>query len=282
MIVKSKKIVALLIGYLVLMPVESFAVEPWKFGIHPYLPALDLIERFEPLVSYLEQITGREIDIFIASSYEQLIDEVVEGNVELAYMGPALYASLGPGHDQVVPLAKLAARGKPFFSGAIVTRGGSSIQGVKDLVDKRFAFGSVKSTMSHIVPRYEMEERGVSVDQLGEYQFVGSHRNVALSVLAGRFDAGAVKEEVYEKYRNRGLRALLWTRKIPEHVFVASSALSPSERDMIKRYLLKLKGMTPEEQQILRAIKKTATSLVPARRHDYDELSSILGRVNSE
>lgn len=266
---------------LLFLPQLSAAMEPLRLAVHPYLPPIELIERFTPIKQYLEQKTEREISIHIASSYEQLVSDVINGNVDIAYMGPALYASISNRKD-VKPLVKLSINGSPFFNGAIVTSERSTVKHVKDLIGKRFAFGDIKSTMSHIVPRYELEKRGITVKHLDKFDFLGSHQNVALAVLMGKYDAGAVKEEVYQKYRNRGLRLLLWTRKIPEHLFVASSALSTAESEQIQEHLLRLRGVIPQHRQILHAIKPTVSSLAPAYRNDYEELNSIFQHVSNE
>lgn len=74
----------------------------------------------------------------------------------------------------------------------------------KNRVD--IAFGDPESTMSHLVPRFMLWRVGVTGEVLADYQFLSNHTNVALGVLVGDFDAGAVKEEVFYEFEPKGLK----------------------------------------------------------------------------
>ena len=133
--------------------------------------------------------------------------------------------------------------------------------------------------MSHLVPRFMLLEAGISADDLADYQFLGSHPNVALGVLAGDFDAGAVKEEVFNTYEPQGLQALATTPPFSEHVFVARSTLPPETVEVVRLALYRLRD-TPEGQTILSGIKKRLTGMVPVQDSDYDNLREILKNLH--
>jgi phosphonate transport system substrate-binding protein len=129
--------------------------------------------------------------------------------------------------------------------------------------------------MSHLVPRFMLWKAGVSTDDLADYRFLGSHTNVALGVLAGDFDAGAVKEEVFYQYEQQGLRALATTPPFSEHLFVARSTLPPRTLAILREALFRIKD-TPEGQIILAGIKNRLTGMVPVQDSDYDNLREVL------
>ena len=116
---------------------------------------------------------------------------------------------------------------------------------------------------------------GVDVSKLAGYQFTGSHDNVAVGVLAGDFDAGAVKEEVFYKFRSRGLEELVSTPEIPEHLFVARSGLPERRIDALRSAFSRL-DKDPKGQEILGSIKKGIDSMRMAEDSDYDGLRKIL------
>ena len=251
------------------------ADEALIFAVHPYLPATELVKRFAPLADYLGRGIGQPVTLKISKDYKEHIDLVGRGDADIAYMGPASYVRMTDRYGIKPLLARLEIMGKPVFKGAIIVRRESKIHDLADLAGKRFAFGNPASTMSHLVPRYMLIDEGVEISELAGYTHLKTHNNVALSVLVGDFDAGAVKEEVFYKYEERGLRALAWTPAISEHVFVAGSALSPKKADVLRTALYNLKN-TGEGEEIMKGIKNTMTAMVPAKDGDYDNLRHIL------
>ncbi len=245
------------------------------FAVHPYLPATEIIERFSPLVKYLSKELGEPIDIHISRDYQTHIVEIGKDNVDIAYMGPASYVKMVDTYGRKPLLARQAINGKTTFRGVIIVRKDSPLQSLKDLVGKRFAFGDPESTMSHLVPRFMLWKEGVTIDNLGGYAFLENHHNVALGVLVGDFDAGAVKEEVFDEYEKRGLRELVRTPELSEHVFVASNRLSPEKVKKLRDALYFLRDKE-EGQDSMKSIKNTITGMVPVKDEDYDNLRDIL------
>jgi phosphonate transport system substrate-binding protein len=262
-------------------PYVSVAGDALTLGIHPYLPATELAGRFTPLADYLARITGRPVEIRIAKDYQEHIDRVGRDEVDIAYMGPAPYVKLVDAYGEKPILARLEINGKPSFQGVIVTTRESPIQSLSELAGKRFAFGDPDSTMSHLVPRYMLAEAGVGVERLGGYEYLHSHVNVALGVLMGHFDAGAVKEEVFYEYEKRGLRALAWSPRISEHLFVTSKTLPPETVKTLREALFSLRD-TEEGRAILSSIKEGVTAMVPASDGDYDTLRAILRALEEQ
>lgn len=244
-------------------------------SVHPYLSASELINRFTPLCRYLSQKLGENISIRIAKDYDDHIKQIGEDNVDIAFIGPAPYIKMVDKYGKKRILARMEINGKPTFQGVIMVAKSSSFQSLKDLTGKRFAFGDPNSTMSHLVPRFMMWNVGISSDKLESFKFLHNHNNVALGVLMGDFDAGAVKEEVFDKYRHRGLRVLTKTPSISEHLFVANNSLPQDTINSLKRALLNLKN-EKEGLYVLSKIKKNLTNMVPAEDKDYDNLRTIL------
>jgi len=218
---------------------------------------------------------GEPIDIHISRDYQTHIVEIGKDNVDIAYMGPASYVKMVDTYGRKPLLARQAISGKPTFRGVIIVRKDSPLRSLKDLVGKRFAFGDPESTMSHLVPRFMLWKEGVTIDNLGGYAFLENHHNVALGVLVGDFDAGAVKEEVFDEYEKRGLRELVRTPELSEHVFVASNRLSPEKVKKLRDALYFLRDKE-EGQDSMTSIKNTITGMVPVKDEDYDNLRDIL------
>jgi phosphonate transport system substrate-binding protein len=119
---------------------------------------------------------------------------------------------------------------------------------------------------------------GVSDKDLRRFEFLGSHDNVALGVLSGDFDAGAVKDEIFYKYQKQGLKELAATPEIPDHVFVARNSLPAALVKKIRSALFSMSGNL-EGRRILSAIRNDVTGIVPVQDSDYQKLRLILNEL---
>jgi len=258
------------------------AKEPLILAVHPYLPVKEIVTRFTPLADYLGKEIGRPVSVRVGSDYQEHIAYVGKDEADIAFMGPAPYVTMVAKYGKKPMLARLETDGNPLFRGYFVVRQDSPLKTLADLKGKRMAFGDRDSTMSHLVPQYMLEQAGVTLDKLADHKFLGSHNNVVLAVLSGDFDAGAVKDEVFDKYAKQGLRALVDTPYYSDHVFVTRSTLAPGMIQALRSAMLRLKD-TPGGREILEAIKPHTTALVPATDTDYDNLRQVLkalGQLN--
>ncbi|MFQ5643033.1 MAG: phosphate/phosphite/phosphonate ABC transporter substrate-binding protein [Thiogranum sp.] len=264
-----------LLVFSLLLVNSAAAQEALLLGIHPYKSASKLIAAYTPLADYLAEKLRIPVEVRISRDYQAHIELIGADRLDIAYMGPASYITLVKHYGNKPLLARQAIHGKPEFRGVIIAPATSPLASLDQLRGKRFAFGDPNSTMSHLVPRYMLWKAGVDADDLGEYRFLGSHDNVALAVLAGDFDAGAVKEAVFQKYAERGLRALAVTPALSEHLFVTSSRLAPQRVEQLRNALLEL-NRTDNGRHIMNSIKPGITAMLPVQDSDYDNLRDIM------
>jgi phosphonate transport system substrate-binding protein len=244
-------------------------------GVHPYLPAPELAKRFSPLTAYLEAHLKVKVALQISQNYETHIEHIANNVLDIAFMGPSSYVTLTTNHGKHPLLARLEVNGKPHLYGNIIVHKSSNITDIKQLTGKRFAFGSPRSTMSYIVPHQMLDDSGVTLDSLSKYKFLGNHRNVALGVLLGDFDAGAVKEEVFHEFKDKGLISIARTPAISEHLFVTRNDFPAARIKAIRSMMLEL-SETKQGVEILQGIKSTITGLVPVKHSDYNALTSLM------
>lgn len=252
------------------------AADKLILGVHPYKSVKKLQKFYQPLVEYLSEKLNINVELSIAKDYASHIHAIGNDNIDIAYMGPASYVSLVNEYGKKRLLARQEINGKTTFKGNIIVRADSNIRTYQDLKNKKFAFGDPNSTMSHLVPRYMLIENGITKNDLEKINFLGSHDNVAISVLAGEFDAGAVKEAIYQKYKSKGIVSFATTPELSEHLFVVSNTLSEEKYLEIKKIMLNMhednRGLN-----ILKGIKNSMTCLSDVDDKDYNNLRDILG-----
>jgi phosphonate transport system substrate-binding protein len=248
--------------------------EPLVLGVHPYLGPAEIVKRFTPLADYLDKQMGRPVQVRVGRDYDQHIETIGRNTIDIAYVGAASYVKMVARHGAKPLLARVEINGKPAVTGYIVTRTDSPLRKLADLRGKRFAFGDVNSTVGTIVARLVLRRAGVGLEDLGGYQHLGSHRNVALGVLSGDYDAGPVRKEIYDELQGRGLRVLVKLPEVSEHLFVTRSDLPADQVARLRQALLGLKS-TPGGGAILQAIDREMTAMVPVSDADYDSLREI-------
>jgi phosphonate transport system substrate-binding protein len=247
--------------------------------VHPYLAPTEIERRFKPLSGYLGRHLGRIVKVRVSADYDAHLRALETDRCDLAYLGPSLYIKATADLDGLPLLARLLVDGRPYFHGIVVKHRDSPIANLADLKGRRFAFGDPESTMSYYLPRYMLHKAGVALNDLAGYAFLGHHDDVAVAVMAGDFDAGGVKEEVYEKFKRRGMVALAVSEPISEHVFVACRGMAPERVETIRRLMLEM-ALDPRGMEALRSIKQSVTGLGPVVDVDYDNLRHIVDTVD--
>ncbi|CAA7624157.1 Phosphonate ABC transporter, periplasmic phosphonate-binding protein [Magnetospirillum sp. UT-4] len=271
----SRRLAVKVLAALAVPRLAGAAAAPLRMAILPYLPAQDLHRRFSGLLGWLGRRIGTEVELFVAPDYTTMIEMVGRDQVDLAYMGPAPFVQMAARFGGKHLLGRLEVRGMATFRGIIVAKAADPVNTLADLRGRRFAFGDRQSTMSHLLPHHMLLQAGLRLGDLAGHEFLGSHNNVALGVLSGEFDAGAVKDEVFESYRVRGLKAVATTVPVSEQVFLATNRL-PADLRQRAAAALAAAWADPEGRAGLSAITAGVTGLVPVASSDFDELRVIL------
>jgi len=276
-----KTVLALLLSFTLVLSWSPnlHAQERLVLGVHPYLHHKEIKKRFAPLADYLSAELGTPVEVRIGQNYQAHLRAIANNQVDIAYLGPALYVKMLQSLWSRPLLARLEANGSPTFTGHIVVRQDSPLQNLRDLKGKVMAFGDPNSTMGTIVPRAMLLKAGITLSDLEHHHHYDGHTNVALAVLTGDADAGAVKQEVFMEYADRGLKSLQQTPAISEHVFIASSELEGNKVRRIRELLLGIN--TPEQvEHILKPLKGSATGLVTASEADYLPLRRLMEKFD--
>lgn len=158
-------------------------------------------ERYRPLVEYLSRklVTKVRIGLRHLSSYEDILDEFIEGRVNAAFCGSFVYA-LTQAKVGVEAIARPVKDDISQYRGLIFTRKDSGIKDWKDLKGRSFAMIKA-TTAAEVFPKMFFKNHGIEnvANYLGEIHYVGSHDMSILKVLNGEIAAGAAKDLIYEK-----------------------------------------------------------------------------------
>jgi phosphonate transport system substrate-binding protein len=221
------------------------------FGfISRYNPRI-MFEEYQPIMDYLSRETPYRFELKLGKTYEDAVNFLETGQVQIASLGAVTYLEAHAQFNAVPILRPLNEEGKPFYRSLLVVRAESPVQSLADLKGRAIAFASIHSTSGNLVPRYYLAMLGIHLQNLRTYKNLKHHDSVAKAVLAGEFDAGAVKDIIAYKYLDKGLRILHASDPIPSVPFVVRPDCDPAIIAAVKKALLKIDPNNPETKTML-------------------------------
>ncbi|MFA8384615.1 MAG: phosphonate ABC transporter substrate-binding protein [Pelagibaca sp.] len=173
----------------------------------------DRLTRTEPLKKHLEETLGVNVEIFLAGSYDGVIQAMAADQIEFAFYGSSSYAAAYTATDgNVVPLLTTQNKdGTTGYYSIIVTRCDSGLTTLDDLAGKTLAFADPDSTSGYAVPFYNLVQQGYTPNEFfGAVPFSGSHESGVSGVVNGTFDAAATWQDndingVFQRMEMKGM-----------------------------------------------------------------------------
>lgn len=245
------------------------------FGVISTVEVHLMEKQLTPLINYLEKKTKKKIIFKSGYNYQDTIDKFADGTFDIGFIGPSPYIKVKEKQPKALQiLAKLENVDDNSFRSVIISKKGSSIRSLSDLKSKTFAFGSPNSTLSYYVPMKMLIDED-KLKSLEKYNFLGRHDKVAQYVIMGKYDAGAIKKSVADKYADY-LQNIAISKVYPDFLIVANSEIEQELRDKIQKALLELRDV-----RILKEIKSSAIGFKKTNEDEYKELELVMKRVDS-
>jgi len=220
------------------------------------IPAV-MHKRLTPLTQYLTKKLHRKVSLRLSPNMGAAIQSTATGEVDISYLTPVAYLKA---HEQggAQLIAKTVTNGKASFQLMIVVKEDSPIRTVQDLVGKSFAFGDKKA----LLQRATVVEAGLKLDQFSEYQFIGHYDNIARAVVSGDFDAGILKDTMYN--------------------ICVSKNVDKTTRNQIRKAFLALDNKNPKHLKIIKALDKKYDGFAPTSDAEYDVVRKMIKPFQSK
>lgn len=237
----------------------------------------EMVRRLTPLADYLSRRTGLRIEFRASPDLGSAVKELGRDFTQIAYLTPVAYLEAREQYN-AQPLVAPLTRGKSTFTLVIAARADSPYRRTADLRGKRFAFGDPKALLQRAV----MVESGIRLEEFGGYEFLRHYDNIAKAVLNRDFDAGILKDTVFEEYEPRGLRRLYTSPPLPSYLFAVSERLPPATVARLRQAFLELKADNPQHRAILRELDANYEGFEPVQDRDYDLIRRMIAPFRTQ
>ncbi|THB77164.1 MAG: phosphonate ABC transporter substrate-binding protein [Desulfobulbaceae bacterium] len=193
---KFKAIATLaLAGALFAGPSLAADITEFRIGILGGENASDRLRSNECLREKTEKILGVKTKLFAPADYNGVIEGLLGGNLDMAWLGASGYAKVYlTNPDAVEPvLTKINADGSFGYYSIGFARKDSGIKSLDDMKGKVFGFGDPNSTSGFLIPSIEIPAKGYDMTP-GKYfkdvVFTGGHEQTIVAVSNGDIDGG--------------------------------------------------------------------------------------------
>ncbi|WP_249691333.1 phosphonate ABC transporter substrate-binding protein [Stappia sp. WLB 29] len=245
-------------------------INEFRIGVLGGENAQDRLASNECLRAYVQDLLGVETKIFTPADYDGVIQGLLGGSIDLAWLGASGYAKTYLTDPEAVDvvLVKTNLDGSFSYHSIGFARKDSGIASLEDMKGKKFGFGDPNSTSGYLIPSIEIpQQTGSSMENgayFGEVVFTGGHEQTIVAVKNGDVDGGVTwadgQGEWIDGYNSGALRKAvdaglidmndlveIWRSKpIPEGPIVLRRALPADAKEKVTALLKDLHGKDPE------------------------------------
>jgi len=252
-----------------------------RIGLIPERDIFAQRKRYQALAAYVEQQTGQPVTLVTLNAYESALQECADDQIDACFTGSML-AVLAYEHGTLSIVAKPELEGGvTTYHGVLIVPPDSAIQTPADLKGKRLAMVKL-TTAGELFAGDLLVREGLTLGEGPDAVapvWVGTHDEVIREVLAGRADAGAVKNlrlDAYEAAEGVSLRRLARSGAVPNNALLICHRIPEPLRQHVRRALL-----TMHEREAGRAALEAfgATRFVPCANGEYAAVYDMLERL---
>ncbi|RCJ25164.1 phosphonate ABC transporter substrate-binding protein [Nostoc minutum NIES-26] len=215
----------------------------------------------------VQSMSVTSFDFQIAKDYKEIIDWLVQGKLDMAYLSPLAYLEAVDRGAKVEPLVAaidIDTR-QPWYRACIIVKQDSPIKTLKDLKGRRIAFVDKSSTSGYLMPVATFNQIGIdSQRDFAQVLYAGSHSKSLAALEDGSVDAAATNVSSYLKRQKSGKltpensRVLWESAPIPNSPIVVSQKLPPEVILELKQAFIS----SPDGIEDIMGIESTGYTLV--------------------
>ncbi len=176
---------------------DGHAITEFRIGILGGENAQDRMNSYQCLADYTTEALGVETKMFAPADYNGVIQGLLGGTIDMAWLGASSYAATFLQDPEAVEpvLIKVNVDGSVGYHSIGFARKDAGITSLDDMEGKVFGFGDPNSTSGYLIPSIEIPQYkdGITMESgeyFGEVKFTGGHEQTIVAVANGDIDGG--------------------------------------------------------------------------------------------
>ncbi|MGD0887575.1 MAG: phosphate/phosphite/phosphonate ABC transporter substrate-binding protein [Thermodesulfovibrionales bacterium] len=258
------------------------AEEKLIIGLVPEVNRKAQIDRYFPLIKYLEKKVGVKVGMKYLPNYGATYEEMRDGLIEGGFLGSFVYC-MTRAHVQAEPIARpVRLDGVSTCTGYTFVRKDSGIKSPRDMKGKTIALVDPLSTSGYLAQRLFFTKHGIDINKDVKIFWVGSHDAAVMAVFNKQADMGGAKNHVFDKLvlENAAVKEALIildeSPAVPDNVLAVSKDLNPKIKEKVKNVFATM-ASDPVGQGILR--KFGARAFIETKDEDYKDLYGMIKKA---
>jgi len=243
-------------------------------------------QRHHLLVEFLRKKTGLNIKQIFPDTFEQHMQMVGHGKIDISYSNPFIYAKIAHRYGARAFARIVEIANQENFRGQIICRADNQlIKNIADCRGKSWIAVDSTSAGGYLYPLGYFIAHGIQKTDFSDIAFApgpgGKQEKVVLAVYAGKYDVGTIREGtlnvVADKIDINEIRVIANTRWYPGWVYAAKAGLEPKIVEKVRKALLKLDFNQKEHKHILEAAD--FIGVIPSDDQDFHPVRELAATV---
>ena len=242
--------------------------------------------RHHSLIQYLQKETGLNIKQIFPDTFDQHMKMVGQKKIDISFSNPCVYIKIAHRYGAEAFARIVEMDGKDSFRGQIICRAdNSSIQPLSDCRNKRWIAVDSTSAGGYLFPLGHFIDHGITKMDFKEIAFApgpgGKQEKVVLSVYAGKYDIGTIREGTLEVVSGRidvnKIKIVSMTDPYPGWVYATRKNLDKKIVEKLKQAFGKLDFNYKNHREILEAAD--FIKVIASVDSDFDSVRQLVARV---
>lgn len=253
---------------LLLAPLQHAYAESYQFATAPSHSKKITREIYTPVIKYLAQKTGKEIELVIPFSFLDYVNKMKTGTYDIIFDGPH-FASWRIKNLSDIPIARLPGDIKIAI---ITTEQHKDYNNLDDLIGQRVcAIASPNLLTMSFLNHYKNPLRlPIIVPAKG-------FKGLVQCLKSGKGKAAVLRDKMWNKINKSGLKLIsIPDDAYPDRTFTVSSRIDPSTQEKIRQALMAPEA-GPHLAKLLSTFKKT--ELIAATVDEYNGIDQLLNQL---
>lgn len=233
--------------YFAMPAIPAAAATGYTFGIGPTQSATELAKHWTPIMQYLTEKSGVQLQFKTAKDIPTFQQQMKNGEYDFAHINPYHYLVFNKSSGYTA----FAREKDGKLIGVLLVQKDSPVKDVSELNGKTIAFPAANALAATWLPMHMLHEKNVVVTP----QFVNSMDSVYISVAKGLFPAGGGELRtwgVMDPEVKKHLRILWTSEQLPPFAFVAHPRVPRHVMEKIQKALDEMDS-DPRGHELLKA-----------------------------